>query len=167
MAKITGNKIWEEDEKLVHELAERGFGEKQGARMLLGDVEALYLLEKKKIALGRGGKGLTFKSLFSRLGRQRKDIAIRYAVYKDLRFKGYFVRISYKDDKYLRVYEKGVRPVDGHSAWVIQPVESKWKAGISDISKAVRLAHSVRKKVVWAAVENDEISYFKLEKIVL
>jgi len=163
MAILKGSQVWENDEKLVHELAERCFGTKIGNSILLSAIEARYLLEKKKISLEKSEARVSKKRSASFPKTSDKQFENLYAVYKDLRSKGYIIRTG--PDQFLRVYEKGTRVGEGHSAWIVQPIDKKWKADISDISRAVNVAHSVRKKMIFALVEGKRVSYYKLERM--
>ena len=174
MAFIVGTRIFEDNKKNIDTLWERGFGEASGSAMVLAPVEALYLLEKKKITLTDGGKSkskgkkLSFSALMQGLKKVDKEIGLKYLVYRDLRSNGYVVRTGLKYGTHFRVYEKGVRVGEGHSHWLIQPISEEWKTSIYELAKSIRLAHSVRKKMIWAVADTEgDITYYKLERIVI
>jgi tRNA-intron endonuclease len=169
MATFSGSFVSETDKKKAADIAEHGFGEMEGERLILAPVEALYLTEKRRIKVrAAGGKAASgFESLLGRFKKQDKDIDIKYAVFRDLRMKGYVARTGLKYGTYFRVYEKGIRVGEGHSAWLVQPVREGWKTDSYDFARAVRLAHSVRKKMIWAVVDTEgDVTYYKLERMV-
>jgi tRNA-intron endonuclease len=169
MAIFSGSYIIEDDETLRKELAERGFGEQQEDYIIISPVEGLYLLENKRIKVMdiMKKRSIDFKLLLTKLKKLDRDIDIKYFVYKDLRKKGYIVRTGLKYGSYFRVYEKGIRVGEGHSHWLVQPIKDISKTSIYDIAKAVRIAHSVRKKMIWAVVDTEgDVTYYKLERII-
>jgi len=167
MAILTGTKVMENEPAAAKMLKERGFGEEVGERLILAPVEALYLLEKKRISVLDGKKKLTFDSLFSLLKKAEKELDMKYAVYRDLRSKGYVVRTGLKYGTCFRVYDKGIRVGEGHSELLVQPVPEEMKTSVYEISGAVRLSHSVKKKMIWAIVDTEgDVTYLKLSRIV-
>lgn len=167
MATLTGTKVMETEPSAAKMLKERGFGEMVGERLVLAPVETLYLLEKKRISVLDGKKRLTFESLFSLLKKSEKELDMKYAVYRDLRSKGYVVRTGLKYGTYFRVYDKGIRVGEGHSELLVQPVPEEMKTSVYEIAGAVRLSHSVKKKMIWAIVDTEgDVTYLKLSRIV-
>jgi tRNA-intron endonuclease len=167
MAILAGTKVMENEPVAAKMLKERGFGEEVGERLILAPVEALYLLEKKRISIRDGRKKLTFESLFSLLKKAENELDMKYAVYRDLRSKGYVVRTGLKYGTYFRVYDKGIRVGEGHSELLIQPVPEEMKTSVYEIVRVVRLSHSVKKKMIWAIVDTEgSVTYLKLSRIV-
>ena len=167
MAQLIGTKVMEDDPEMMKILKDRGFGELIGERMLLAPVEALYLLEKKRMHVTEGRKKMSFGSLFASLRKAEKELDMKYAVYRDLRSKGYVVRTGLKYGTFFRIYEKGIRVGEGHSSALVQPAAEEWKTSIYEIVGAIRLAHSVKKKMVWAIVDTEgDVTYLKLSRIV-
>ena len=167
MAQLIGTKVMESDSAAANVLKERGFGEEVGGRLLLAPVEALYLLEKKRIGVLDGKKKMTFEGLFASLKRGKKELDMKYAVYRDLRSKGYVVRTGLKYGTYFRVYEKGIRVGEGHADMLVQPVAEEKKTSVYEIAGSVRLSRSVKKKMVWAIVDTEgDVTYLKLSRIV-
>jgi len=167
MAILIGTKVMENEPAAAKMLKERGFGEEVGERLILAPMEALYLLEKKRISVLDGKKKLTFESLFSSLKKAEKELDMKYAVYRDLRSKGYVVRTGLKYGTYFRIYDKGIRVGEGHSEMLVQPVPEEMKTSVYGIAGAVRLSHSVKKKMIWAIVDTEgDVTYIKLSRIV-
>jgi tRNA-intron endonuclease len=182
MAYIIGDKIIEDDKEQIKAFHERGFGEMHGETLLLAPVEALYLTEIKKIGITKGEKevvkGASKKegkvqktydigALFNEFKKGDKEIAVKYYVYRDLRKKGYVARTGLKYGTYFRVYEKGIRVGEGHSHWLVHPIQEHQKISIYEIARAIRLAHSVRKKMLWAVVDSEgDVTYYKMERMI-
>jgi tRNA-intron endonuclease len=178
MATIVGDRIIEDDQKQILEFHERGFGEIHGGLLALAPVEAIYLTEIKKISIikegneprkGAAGSKKTYGviSLFTELKKHDKEIATKYYVYRDLRKRGYVVRTGLKFGTYFRVYEKGIRVGEGHSQWLVHPIQEQKQTSIYELARAVRLSHSVRKKMLWAVVDSEgDVTYYKIERII-
>jgi len=167
MAILVGSHVIETDADKSKQILEHGFGEQEEGSVTLSSVEALYLVENKKLKVNEKGRVLSFEKLIGKFKQTDKDLDAKYFVYKDLRKKGYVARTGLKYGTYFRVYEKGVRVGEGHSHWLVQPIKEEWQTSIYEISKSIRLAHSVRKKIIWAVVDSEgDVTYYKFERIV-
>ena len=158
--------------ELEPELIQRGFGEKVSGKWWLFPEEALFLVEKGKIKVKRDGKEVGFKELLRIFSSGDKKFMQRYAVYKDLRSKGYLVKAGAKYGADFRVYEKGIditRPKGerGHSKYLVlvlrddEALEVKFLLGLN------RVAHSVRKKLLLAIVDRElDVVYLEVERLI-
>jgi len=72
----------------------------------------------------------------------------KYAVYSDLKRRGFVVKTGFKFGSEFRVYRK-VESVDDlpHSEFLVDIADD---LRLTDLARAVRLAHSVKKKMVFA-----------------
>lgn len=86
------------------------------------------------------------------------------AVYADLRDSGVCPRTGFKFGADFRVYEK---PDDDHAALLISSFERDACLPVVELSRAVRLAHGVRKRMVFALVEEGDGSDDSVEYIVV
>lgn len=146
----------------LHQL--RVFGTKaQDGRLKLSSLEALYLLEKKKIKIVDGrGKKLTKATVFAKAQRQEQDFAIKYAAFKDLRNRGYVVKTALKFGADFRVYDKGIKPGQDHARWVVFPVAEHKRMTWQDFSAKNRVAHSTKKRLLIAVVDDEgAVSYWE------
>ena len=121
--------------------------------LLLDPVEALYLVEHKKIKIRRENKNINKKKLrelgettFSRFDK-------KYRVYEDLRNSGYVVTPGIKYGSDFAVYEDG--PGVDHAPYVVQIMDTDSKLSAAEIVKAGRLATTVRKSFIMAIVDVD------------
>ncbi len=78
-----------------------------------------------------------------------------YIVYKDLRDRGLIVKSGFKYGTHFRVYE---RSMDEHSRYLVHMIGEVEE--MQKISRAVRVAHGVRKDMLFAHVFGDEVRYF-------
>lgn len=126
--------------------------------LLLDPVEALYLLEKKKIKIKKGKTSIGENTLKKILEKNFTDFSKKYRVYKDLRSKGYVVTPGIKYGSDFAVYEDG--PGIDHAPYIIQITEKGDTLSAADIVRAGRLATTVRKSFI-LAVLGDEIKYLE------
>lgn len=123
--------------------------------------EALYLFEKEKLDIYKDKKKLS-KTALIKLFSKQKNFFRDYKVFYDLRSKGHKVKSGLKYGAAFRVYKKGVKPGKGHSEWICVPVDETKKFSWSDFSAYNRVAHSTKKKVLIAVVQDeDSVVYYQ------
>lgn len=113
------------------------------APMRLSKYEVLYLLEKQRITVVRGGKKV-------RVPEPKGLSALTYAIYKDLRSKGLIVRSGLKFGATFAVYIKG--PGIDHAPFLVQVVQEDYRLTGIEVIRAGRLSHGARKRFVFATV---------------
>ena len=92
--------------------------------------------------------------------------ARRLRVYDSLRRNGVVPKTGYKFGADFRTYSS-VESVDelGHSEYLVRVVPADYVFEPRDLSLDVRLAHGVRKTMVFALVDGDEIEFRALERL--
>ncbi len=154
------------------ELLQRSYGKHMEGRLELAFVEALYLLEKGRIAVKKSGKKMGFQELME-FGMERdKRLHEKYVVYKDIRERGLVAKTGFKFGCDFRVYQRGVGVKKGpkeaseHTKWIVYTVPEDYACSFAELSRAVRLAHSIRARMLWAIVDNeDDVTYFEVVRI--
>lgn len=167
-AQLYKGKIMVWDETQANQLYQRGsYGKPlSGGKLQLAPVEALYLLEGGKIrVVDEDGKQLNFKNLSAKFTEGDSEAMLKYSVYADLRSRGYIIKTGLKFGAHFRVYERGEKPGEVHSKFLVHAVPEGVKLTPTEIARAVRLAHSVRKKILWAIVDDEgDITYYALTR---
>lgn len=139
------------------------FGEKKEGKILYSLVEALFLLEKKKIDIYKNEKKINFDKFLSLLRKKDSKILIKYLVFKDMRNKGYVVKTALKFGAEFRVYEKGIHPGEEHAKWILYPVKESDKITMHEFSAKSRVAHSTKKNLLIAVVDEEEdVTYYQV-----
>jgi tRNA-intron endonuclease len=87
--------------------------------------------------------------------------ARRLSVYADLRDRGVCPRTGFKFGADFRVYEA---PEDDHAELLVSSLENGARMSVVELSRAVRLAHGVRKRMVFALVGGDSVEYIAVER---
>ena len=158
--------VW--DEAQANQLYQRGsYGKPlSGGRLQLAPVEALYLLDGGKIRVAdENGKQLKFKNLSGKFTEGDPEAMLKYSVYADLRSRGYIIKTGLKFGAHFRVYERGEKPGEAHSKFLVHAVPEGIKLTPTELARAVRLAHSVRKKILWAIVDDEgDVTYYALTR---
>lgn len=138
------------DEAKTQSLFSKGYGNKDGIVLELSSYEVVYLLEKEKIEVFFGKKILSKDKILS-----NKESMLNYYVFKDLRSKGYVVKSGLKYGFVFRVYDKGKISLDSHAIWLIEPILESERFKISDLTGKNRVAHSTKKTVLLAVVDDE------------
>ncbi len=171
-ANLSGNRVIIFDPEKGSQLYKDGFyGKPVGIRkpktfdfdrpLELSLIEALYLLELKKIKIYREEENKYLETdEFKRLSKTfHKNFLNKYLVYKDLREKGYVIRPGLKFGADFVVYIHG--PGIDHAPFIVHVLESRDNISAIEMVRAGRLATSVRKKFVIATVPiTNQIAYY-------
>jgi tRNA-intron endonuclease len=147
------------------------YGKQIGERLELALVEACLLLKRGRIRVLKDGTALSFQELFD-IGRSLDQRFVhRYRVYEDLRERGLLVRTGFKFGCDFRVYERGVQLKKGpkaareHTKWIVFAVPEDFTQSFQELSRAVRLAHNIRARMLWAVVDNEgDVTYYQVTR---
>jgi len=141
-----------------------GYGKRlDPERLILSPVELLDLMEKGTITLARGTETVSPAEFLTLAGETDQELAIKNAVYANLRSHDYTPRTGYKFGHHYRVYcGKNV-----HSDLLVHAVEKDAELPMSVISRSVRMAHSVKKKMFFGAVHSSGIQFVEFARIKL
>jgi tRNA-intron endonuclease len=158
--------LWDpESSELLHE---QGFyGKPVGGRLQLSLVESAYLLEKGVIeVVDRDGEPLTIEGFEQRARLIEEDFDMKRRVYRDLRDRNLVVKTGFKFGSHFRVYKKveGSKKVP-HSEYLVHSVPDDYVFHLPVVSRAVRLAHSVRKQMLFAYADDGEVRYLEIKRL--
>lgn len=158
------NKILVFDEKFSKDLFEKEFfGKPFESGLQLSFVEALYLSDKGFLDVySTNGKKISRKELKDILRNTQPDIDLRFTVFRDLKKHGFIVKTGFKFGSHFRVYTQ--HPDVSHAEYLVHVVDKNFSGFWSEISRAVRLAHSVNKEIVFAIVDK-KIDYVKFVRL--
>lgn len=138
-----------------------------GGRLQLAPIEALHLLDREKIRVieKKSGEKLNFEELSSKLSKDDPDLMLKFPVYQDLKSRGLVVKTGLKYGAHFRVYARGEGPSTGHAPYLVHAISEDASLTTQELSRAVRLAHSVKKKMVFAVVDNEgDVTYYSLKR---
>ncbi len=170
--------IWEKSAVSLYD--ESGYGkplpETKPSRLELELLEALYLLERGKIKVfvkkKTRKKTVKFKDLVKFAVDAIQHFQAQYAVYRDLRERGYLVKTGFKFGTHFRVYDRGVKLKRGpktsreHTKWIVHAVAEETAFSLPELSRAVRLAHNIRATMLWAVADKEsDVTYYLVQRI--
>lgn len=160
---LIGNATKSNDPKAYTLEKTNHFGKKEGNVVEFSLLETLFLMETKKTKLVSNKKELSLEETEKKFSRIDKKFQTKYAVYKDLRKKGYIPKTALKFGAEFRVYEKGKGPGKGHSKWIVFTEKESGQNTWHDFTAKNRVAHSTNKKLLLALVDDEfDVSYFEV-----
>jgi tRNA-intron endonuclease len=141
-----------------------GFGKRlDDERLMLAPVELLYLTGNGIIDLKKGSITVGKDEYFALAAGTDEELAEKDKVYTELRGHNFTPRTGYKFGHHFRVYcGKNV-----HSDMLVHAVEKETSLPMSAISRSVRMAHSVKKKMLFGAVHTNSIQFVEFARIKL
>jgi tRNA-intron endonuclease len=147
-----------------HLFTKEFFGKPFGGGLQLSLVEALYLLEQDVISIYTSdGDQLLMKECIKIIEKSQPDIKFRFVVFKDLKKRGLVVKTGFKFGAHFRAYTKSIN--ETHAEFLIHVVNKEFTSIWAEMSRAVRLAHSVNKEIVFAKVDGKKITYIKIGRL--
>jgi tRNA-intron endonuclease len=127
--------------------------------------EALYLSEKGKLELyDQKKKKLEFSDFMKKAKKVEPNFWVRYAVFKDMRTRGYIIKTALKFGADFRVYDRGVKPGEDHARWVVYPVHEGSTLTWYEFAAKNRVAHSTKKRLMLAVVDDElDVTYWEVK----
>ncbi len=140
------------------------YGFEDNDNLRLSFYESLYLKEKGILEIEdlNTGKKLSSDDLISIYPKDLEEFQLKYDVYTDLRDKGLIPKTGFKYGAPFRAYAQ--HPDEIHAEYIVQPLDENHECRWYEISRAVRVAHSVRKKIIFARVKNEKVDYLKVKR---
>lgn len=158
--------LW--DPESSERLHEGGFyGKPGGGRLQLSLVESAYLLEKGALKIvDRSGMDLNQEEFEKRARVVEEDFDMKHRVYRDLREKDLVVKTGFKFGSHFRVYKRveSSKKVP-HSEYLVHSIPDDHVFHLPVVSRAVRLAHSVRKVMIFAREEEGLVRYLEIGRL--
>jgi tRNA-intron endonuclease len=154
-------------------LSEKGYGKEEHGKLSLSMVETLHLLRKGKIRVLSGKKAVSESVLSKAASGLDQRFREKAAVYSDLRDRGLLVKTGFKFGCDFRVYGRGVGNVAGskkgkkapgeHTRWIVHAATEGYTCAFQELSRAVRLAQSIRARMLWAVVDAEGcVTYYEI-----
>jgi len=136
-------------------------------KVQLSLLEALYLIEKKKLIVMDGrNKEIEFDRFLKKAQKTESNFWIRYSVFKDMRNRGYITKTALKFGADFRVYDRGIKPGEDHAKWIVYPVYEGESLTWYEFSAKNRVAHSTKKRLLMAVVDNEgDVTYWEVKWI--
>ena len=161
---FTGESIYSNKKEAFTLLSQSRFGEQKEGKVIYSLAEALFLVEKGKLQVFEKKKKISFDKLMEKAKEQDSRFTTKYAVFKDMRNRGYVVKTALKFGAEFRVYDKGKFPGEEHARWILYPVKESDVLTWHDFSAKNRVAHSTKKNLLIGIVDDEgDCTYYEVE----
>jgi tRNA-intron endonuclease len=140
------------------------FGKLVGQRLQLSLLETAFLL-KSGIAEVRNAdtdRPIRLPRLIKEAKAIQPDFELRLRAYEDLTGRGVISKTGFKYGAHFRAYEGD--PESHHAKYLVHVVPKGHRGAWPEISRAVRLAHGVKKQILFGEV-GEGVRYVKLERV--
>lgn len=154
------------DEEQGERLYSQGFfGKKIGRTLQLSLIETAHLMEAGRVHIrySESGKRMSLSAFRKRAAEVQPDFDLRLRAYDDLRRRGLVVKTGFKYGSHFRVYEGD--PSGHHSKYLVHAVPSDYETIWPEISRAVRLAHGVKKDIIFGKVSKKQVDYIRFRRV--
>ncbi len=141
------------------------FGKMMDKVLQLSLIESCYLMNKGHLEVSdvsNPDSKMSREELLSFGESAQDEFSLRLKAFSDLRSKRMLVKTGFKYGTHFRVYEKS--PDESHAKYLVHAVESQQLTMWPEISRAVRLAHGVKKEILFSLVSNNGIDYLGFKR---
>jgi tRNA-intron endonuclease len=148
------------------ELHTDGFYGKQIGRALhLSLIESAYLMHLGRLVIRAEGTGkrMSLTAFKKQAESVQPDFELRLRAYEDLRKRGLVVKTGFKYGSHFRVYDGD--PDTHHSKYLVHAVQWNHRTIWPEMSRAVRLAHGVKKEILFAMISSKRVEYLRLRRV--
>jgi len=153
------------DEAQGRALHEAGFfGKMIGRRLQLSLLETAFLLKGgfAEVRNADTDRPIGLARLTKEAKEIQPDFDLRLRAYEDLTGRGVISKTGFKYGSHFRAYEGD--PETHHAKYLVHVVPKGHRGAWPEISRAVRLAHGVKKQILFGEV-GDGVRYVKLERV--
>ena len=151
-----------QEAKSVHE---NGFFGKMMENVLqLSLIEGCHLMRLDALSVHNvnDGRPIGLDGLLEFGEKMQDEFGLRLKAFTDLRSKGMLVKTGFKYGTHFRVYEKS--PDESHARYLVHAVDSTHLTMWPEISRAVRLAHGVKKEILFARISVECVQYLNFRR---
>ncbi|MFX1286128.1 MAG: tRNA-intron lyase [Promethearchaeota archaeon] len=157
---------------VAHEIFNNGyFGQWTSENSLvLEPEEILLLMDRKRIEVlnTTTNKKITSSEIVAHFTEKNNDFWSRYLVYKDLRNRGYVVRIGTQITAPFRIYSRGGKPGESVSKKVIFPLSEGEHLDLDFLDQIVNQTKIDRKILLLSVVDRlGDVTYYQASQLEL
>jgi tRNA-intron endonuclease len=129
-------------------------------------IEALYLIERQKLHVYmEGEKQLGFNELIEIAMENDQKIWQKYIVYRDIRQRGYIVRIGYGGSADFRVFARGAKFARDSAKFVYFIVQDGIPVALNELENVVNQVLGDRKKLILAIFDKlGDSTFYQLQR---
>ncbi|MEM0275084.1 MAG: tRNA-intron lyase [Nitrososphaerota archaeon] len=151
---------------LSREYLRKGFGVEEGEFIVYSPIEALYLVEMKKmIVRDHENKELRFNDLLTIFSKINQNIWKEYIVYRDLRKRNYVVKDGFSSELRFRIFNRGEFS-EKPAKYLLAIVYEGRNAPIRKIVEWLEICKNMKKELVLAVVDRrNEVVYYTVKMV--
>jgi len=166
---LSSGKVTVTERDQAKSLYENGYGTfDQGEEVLtLSSVEALYLLEEKRIRVIDKAKGeaLDLSQLVDLFMSSDRIVWTKYLIYQDLRRRGYVVRDGFGYGVDFRVYERGGFG-DQAAKYIVYGISEGTPTPMDKLREILRFSQNMKRDLILAVVDRrGEVVYYSISQL--
>lgn len=124
-------------------------------------LEAVFLVEEGMLRIYSGTREMSTEEFQEVVSRSFSNFKELYRVYEDIKSQGFTVRSALKYGADFAVYR--LRPGLEHAPFLVKVVSKDQYLDPGDIVGWGRISHSVRKTLLLALPDEDEVNYIVLK----
>ncbi len=153
------------DKSMIHDLAQKGFGEIEKENLLLKSFETLYLLYVNRLVLKKNKKQIDFNSFMGICQKTDFEILTKFLIFRDLRNRGYVVKDGFGFGSDFRVYERGHYGEKG-AKFLVFGLNEGQQEKMGNLQKKIEEITQMGKEPIIAVIERrGEVIYYKINKM--
>ncbi len=160
---LAGERVFSSAKEAKDLYSRSNFGEIIEGKVYYSLVEALYLLDLRKVTVYEGNKKLSHENFVERARKLEPNFWTRYCVFRDMRSRGYIIKTALKFGADFRVYERGKKPGQEHAKWILYPVYESSSLTWHEFAAKNRVAHSTKKNLLIGIVDDEgDVTYYEV-----
>lgn len=164
---LKGSDVWVEDQAEASQIHNKGFyGVPQsGGTLKLDLMEAVYLVESERLEIASDGEPLGTSDLLRLAHRLSEGFEVRYLVYRELRQRGYVVKLGHHPLDF-RVFPRGGSPNKTPSKWWVAAISERSTFDLGKLLEDLDRTTDVRKNLLLAIVdEESDVTYYEVRRV--
>jgi len=143
-----------------------GYGKSDDNKLILHPIEALHLLDNKKIIIvNENGENIDRKKLINLMVGD-KNAWPTYIIYKDLRQRGYSIKLVNKYPIVIDIYPRGLSPIDSDPSYSVMSAEASKEINLGDLDTAIDICKERKTQLVIGIVDElGDVTYYKVLEV--
>lgn len=128
----------------------------------LSFMETIFLMEKGLLSSENETRFSKLEEIRKEAEKNIGDFKMKYRIYKDLRDRNIIPKTGFKYGTTFRCYLHD--PKRSHAQYLVRPISDEFLTSWYDVSRSVRLAHSVKKDFLFAVDMDEKVKYVEIKR---
>ncbi|MCQ2085923.1 MAG: tRNA-intron lyase [archaeon] len=137
----------------------------KGGALELDLAEAVYLCECQRLTVTHMGEEISFENLFNYSASTIDDFDVKYMVYRDIRSRGFIVRIE-SGTFDMSVFPRGMTRSNSRPIYMVRAVSERMAFNISIYTEEISETENKGKELLYGVVDEEgDITYYVMSSI--